>query len=613
MPSMSSNGRSSGPAPLADFAITRDVWRLVVLAVPIGVLSALVALALLHGIGLLTNLLYFGRLGSDLVAPGGTHLGVWSILVPVLGGAVVGLMARFGSEGIRGHGIPEAMENILMNGSRVQPRLAILKPISSVISIGSGGPFGAEGPIILTGGALGSLLAQTIHLSSAERKTLLVAGAAGGMSGVFGTPVAATMLAVELLLFEWRPRSMVPAAAAAATAAAVRIEFADHGLIAPAPLFPVPVHTPVGDIGLLSALAIGIAGGIVAWILTGAVYRAEDAFGHLRLHWAWWPAIGGVVVGVGGLIEPRALGVGYETLADQLAGRIAVMSLLAFVAVKLVIWAVALGSGTSGGILAPLLLIGAGVGGVLSPLLPGGSVALWCLVGMAAALAGVMRSPFTAVIFAVELTHDTNALLPLLIAATAAHLMSVLLLRRSILTEKVARRGVHVTREYYADPLEAMRVHDVMRTHLVTFDPRETVADVRAALTEDPLARQRLYPLVDDAGRMSAVVSLSDIVRADDPDAPVGGLARRDPVTARRGETLRQASDRMAEMGVGVLPVVADDDPTALQGLISPLDVFRAHVRARREEIHRERVLGHGAEEPRLRRADVPARKRWRR
>ena len=538
----SRRSRGPSPPPLADFGVTRDIWLLVGLAIPIGAATAFVALALLDGIALLTNAFYYHHLSIELVSPANADLGPTSVLIPVAGGLVVGLMARFGSEAIRGHGIPEAMENILVRGSRVSPRLAVLKPVSSVISIGTGGPFGAEGPIILTGGALGSLVAQLVHLSSTERKTLLVAGAAGGMTGVFGTPVAATLLAVELLLFEWRPRSMVPAAAAAATAAAVRIALADGGHIAPAPLFPVPVHPPLDEAGLLGALAVGVAGGLMAWVMTGAVYGAEDAFGRLPVHWLWWPAIGGVVVGVGGLIEPRALGVGYDTLADELAGRLAVSALVGFVIVKLVIWSVALGSGTSGGILAPLLLIGAGVGGVLSPVLPGGSIAVWCLLGMAAAMAGVMRSPFTSVIFAVELTHDTNSLLPLLIAATAAHLMSVLVLRRSILTEKVARRGVHVSREYASDPLEALRVRDVMRT-----GPAATL--------------------------------------------PVAGTSGDSPVTAHPDETLRSAADRMAEHGLESLPVVGDD-PDRVLGVITPLDLFRAHVRARREEVVRERGIG---------------------
>ncbi|MGE0027201.1 MAG: chloride channel protein [Thermoleophilia bacterium] len=529
--------RPAPTAPLADFGTTPDLWRMVALAVPVGAASAVVALLLLKGIGFLTNLLYHGRISAALTSPAGNGLGPWALLIPVAGGVVVGLMARFGSEGIRGHGIPEAMENILVRGSRVSPRLAVLKPVSSVVSIGTGGPFGAEGPIILTGGAVGSLVAQFFHFTASERKTLLVAGAAGGMSGVFATPVAATLLAVELLLFEWKPRSMVPAATAAAVAAAVRMRFSDAGLLSPAPLFPVPPHPILDERGLASALVVGLACGLLAWVLTGAVYGAEDAFGRLPIHWAWWPAIGGVVVGVGGLIDQRALGVGYDTLSDELAGRLAVSALITLVLVKLVIWSIALGSGTSGGVLAPLLIMGAGLGGVLSPILSGAGTGTWCVLGMAAALAGVMRSPFTAIVFAFELTHDANLLLPLLIAATAAHALSVLVLRRSILTEKVARRNVHVTREYTVDPLEALRVRDVMQVELTPRPP--------------------------------------------DPDVAVAGP----------DETLRQVADRMAAHDVDPMPVVDPADPGVQLGLIARSDLFRAHVRTLDEERHRERVL----------------------
>jgi H+/Cl- antiporter ClcA len=564
---------------------------MVALAVPVGAGAAVVALLLLKGIGFLTNLLYHGVISGALTSPDGNGLGAWAVLIPVAGGLVVGLMARFGSEAIRGHGIPEAMENILVRGSRVSPRLAVLKPVSSVVSIGTGGPFGAEGPIILTGGAVGSLVAQFFHFTASERKTLLVAGAAGGMSGVFATPVAATLLAVELLLFEWKPRSMVPAAVAAAVAAAVRMRFSDAGLLSPAPLFPVPAHPILDERGLASALVVGLACGVLAWVLTGAVYGAEDAFGHLPIHWTWWPAIGGLVVGLGGLIDGRALGVGYDTLSDELAGRLTASALVTLVLVKLVIWSIALGSGTSGGILAPLLIMGAGLGGMLSPVLAGAGTGTWCVLGMAAALAGVMRSPFTAIVFAFELTHDANLLLPLLIAATAAHALSVLVLRRSILTEKVARRNVHVTREYSVDPLEALRVRDVMQTEVTTIPSDAGVADVRAAVNGtagrgDPW----LYPVLGPDGRMRGVVAWSDIVTAPD-DGSIADLVRPEPVVAGRDETLRQVADRMAARRVGVMPVVDDADPGVLLGLVARSDLFRAHVRMLEEERRRERVL----------------------
>lgn len=585
--------RAHRPPPLADFGVSWGMLRLVALAIPIGAASALVALALLAGIGAITNALYYGRASTALTSPSHETLGLVAVLIPVGGALIVGLMARYGSEQIRGHGIPEAMENLLVHGSRVKPRLAVLKPISSVISIGTGGPFGAEGPIILTGGAFGSLLAQFFHFTASERKTLLVAGAAGGMSGVFGTPVAATLLAVELLLFEWKPRSMVPAAAAAAVAAAVRIRLADAGLIDAVPLFPVPAHAPLDERGLMSAVVVGLACGLLALLLTTAVYAAEDSFGRLPIHWVWWPAIGGLVVGIGGLIDRRALGVGYDSLSDELAGRIAVTGLLTLLLVKLVIWSVALGSGTSGGILAPLLLMGAAVGGAMSPLLPGGSIAIWCLIGMAGAMAGVMRSPFTAVIFAFELTHDANLLLPLLIAAAMAHLMSVLILRRSILTEKVARKGVHVTREYAVDPLEALRVRDVMTTDVVTLSREQSVGKARAALLGSPESRQRLYPVLDGDGDLAGVVGLSDIMRTDldADDMAVGELVRKTPILARLDETLRRVADCMVESGVGTLPVVDDGEPARLKGLVSQVDLLRAHARTLEDERNRERVL----------------------
>jgi len=583
-----------GPSPdrrLGDFTTTPGTLLLVALAVPIGVIGAFVALGLLELIGLITNAVFYGRFEAHLVSPPHS-ISPAMALIPVAGGAVIGLMARFGSEQIRGHGIPEAMQKILTAGSRVEPRLAILKPISSAISIGTGGPFGAEGPIILTGGAFGSLIAQFFRFTAAERKTLLVAGAAAGMTGVFGTPVAAVMLGVELLLFEWKPRSMVPVGVASVVAMAVRIRLSDAGLLHGAPLFPVPAHAILNETGLLGALIVGVAGGVLAWVLTGAVYGAEDAFKKLPIHWAWWPMIGGAVVGVGGLIDARALGVGYDTLGAELAGQIAVTGLVSLLLVKLVVWSIALGSGTSGGILAPLLIMGAAVGGMLNEVLPAGSPAIFGLIGMAAALAGVMRSPFTAVIFSFELTHDQNALLPLLIAAVAAHLMSVLLLRRSILTEKVARKGFHVMREYAVDPLEALFVRDVMEADVATLVPDEPVAALREAWRgEAPNRRQRLYPVLDDEQRMVGVIAWSDVMRSDDEDLRVADLMRTEVVTAHPAETLRMIADRMVSMKVGAMPVVDPADPRLLRGLVTQFNLFRARVRMLEEERHREQVL----------------------
>src|SRR5579885_1857322 len=248
---------------LGDFTTTPRVITITLIAIPIGVLAAFVALALLRLIGFFTNLFFFQRIGFDLITPAGNHLGWLVVLVPVIGGLVIGFMARYGSERIRGHGIPEAIEAILINGSKVDPKVAILKPISSAISIGSGGPFGAEGPIIMTGGAFGSMIAQFFHLSSSERKTLLVAGAAAGMSATFAAPISATLLAVELLLFEWKPRSLIPVALASATAAVLR-----RYIIGMGPLFPTPVHPAyIGPVNILACVLVGVLAGALSSLL----------------------------------------------------------------------------------------------------------------------------------------------------------------------------------------------------------------------------------------------------------------------------------------------------------------------------------------------------------
>ena len=590
---------STSERELGDFTMGLEALRLLPLALAIGAIASLIALILLDMIGFFTNLLYYGRLDLHLSSPAANRLGPLAVATPVAGGLAVGLMARYGSERIRGHGIPEAMETILVGGSKVEPRLAILKPISSAISIGTGGPFGAEGPIILTGGAFGSLVGLFFELSAAERKTLLVAGAAAGMTAVFATPIAATLLAVELLLFEWKPRSLIPVGASSALAAAIRIFFSDLSLVTPAPLFPVPAHQILGSAGLLSALAVGIACGLAAWLLTVCVYGAEDAlravFRRFPLHWMWWPAVGGLVVGIGGLVDPRALGVGYDSIRAELAGQILPAGLITLFVVKLATWSVALGSGTSGGILAPLLLMGGAVGGLMAPVLPGGSEAIWCLVGMSGALAGVTRSPFTGVIFAFELTHDQNALLPLLIACTAADAISVLALRRSILTEKVARRGFHVMREYQVDPLEALFVRDVMTTRLLTFAADRPAAELETLLGAAGGYRgQRLYPVVDD-GRLVGVVSRTEVLWAIAGERPaprtIADLAIRRMTVAYPDETLRRVADRMAAACVGMMPVVDRADPGRLLGLVSQFELLRARTRLLAEERHRERVI----------------------
>ena len=444
---------------LGDFDVGPRLLAITAFALPIGALSAGVAWCLLRLIGLITNLVFYQRFGTALVAPGEVHHSPFLILLaPVAGGLVIGLVARFGSEKIRGHGIPEAIESVLTSGSKIQPRVAFLKPISSAIAIGTGGPFGAEGPIIMTGGALGSISAQFLHLSADERKTLLVSGAAAGMAATFDAPLASVLLAVELLLFEWRPRSFIPVAAAVAVATAVRVPLLGSG-----PVFPTPtgaLHLDAASYGL--CIVSGALAGVLALIATSLVYLSEDAFGRLPIHWMWWPAIGGVIIGLGGLIVPQALGVGYDVIEAELNGSIALDLVVGILIVKTLIWSLSLGSGTSGGVLAPVFMIGGALGALEGDLLPHVFPGFWAMAGLAAVVGGVMRSPLTGVVFTLELTHSWNALPALLLSATAAYALSVLVLKRSVLTEKIARRGLHLTREYSTDPLETFFVRDVM-------------------------------------------------------------------------------------------------------------------------------------------------------
>lgn len=579
---------------LGDFTMTPRVLLLSLIAIGVGAISACVALILLRLIGLFTNLFFFQRWSTALVSPAGNKLGVFEIIIPVIGALIVGILARYGSERIRGHGIPEAMEAILINGSKVEPKVAVLKPLSAAISIGSGGPFGAEGPIIVTGGALGSLIAQFIHLSSTERKTLLVAGAAAGMSATFATPLAAIFLAIEVLLFEWKPRSLIPVALASATAAVIRFY-----IIGPAPLFPVPPHIAfIGPIGFLGCVLAGLLVGLLVTLLTRTVYACEDTFHRLPIHWMWWPAIGGLVVGIGGFFFPQALGVGYDVIDRLLQGNTPLQFLLGILVVKAIIWSVSLGSGTSGGILAPLLMIGCALGGILAMFLPNEGAGFWSLICMGAVLGSTMRAPFTGIVFSLELTHDFNALLPLLIAVVIAYCFTVLVLRRSILTEKVSRRGYHISQEYATDPLEILFVHEVMRTNIVALPAQLSLYDVEQLFHENKISPiQHLFPVIDDGNRLAGIVTRSNLQRAMQervPDTVTCSFIediQRQPVVAYPNESLRTIVYRMAESSFTRFPVVERDDPRKLVGIISLHDLLKARSRNLVEERQRERVL----------------------
>jgi H+/Cl- antiporter ClcA len=502
---------------LRDFNADPRMLFLSVLAVVIGASGAALAYLLLHLIYAATNLFYFHRLSWQFISPAANTLHWLAIFIPIIGGLMIGVMARFGTDKIRGHGIPEALEAILMNGAKVDGKVAIYKPLSAAIAIGSGGPFGAEGPIIMTAGSVGSLFAQLFKLSDAERTTLLVAGAAAGMTGVFSTPLAAVLLAVELLLFEWRPRSLVPVAIAATTAGVLR-----KHLLGNAPLFPMPQIAPVIEARtLLAALVLGVIGGFVALLLSRAVYASEDLFEErLPIHWMWWPAIGGVVVGIGGFIFPRALGTGYDVIASLVGGNTTWQLIAGVLVIKSIIWAFSLGSGTSGGILAPLLMIGGALGALVGFGLPAIETGAWPLVGMAAVLAGAIGSPLTAAVLSMELTHNYALILPLLAASVTAHAFTVLFQKRSILTERLSRRGYHLSREYGVDPLETVTVAEVMRTgeeaspatSVVVAYPGETLRAVAERMASAQVTELQVMDLA--TGKAIAVVGLEDMLHA---------------------------------------------------------------------------------------------------
>jgi H+/Cl- antiporter ClcA len=555
------------------------------LSVALAGCAALAAEVLMRLIGLVTNLSFYGRASDKFASPVGNHLGLWVIGIPVIGGVIVGLMARYGSAGIRGHGIPEAMEQVLRNQSRIPPRLMFLKPISAAIAIGTGGPFGAEGPIIATGGAMGSVLGQIIATTATERKTLLAAGAAAGMAATFGSPVSAVLLAVELLLFEFRPRTFIPVALAATTAAGVRFMMGD-----PYPVFDMPaLHSPTGW-ALIAYFVIGALVGIVSVGVTRAVYWIEDMFEHLPVHWMWWPAIGAIPLGIIGYFRPDVLGVGYSNITLTLSGERTLGFLAMLGLMKFIAWAIALGSGTSGGTLAPLFTIGGSLGAVI-----GGGMSIWwphagidarvgALVGMAAMFAGASRALLASVVFAFETTLQPLGMLPLLGGCTAAFFASCVLMPNTIMTEKIARRGVRVPAEYEADFLAGIMVGDVAARELVTLAANWTIERVRDWLNSGVAGTSHQgYPVVNEHGHLVGVLTRRNLLDPQTPiDRTLDELIKRPPVVVYPDVSLREAADHMVNHDIGRLPVV-DRASGRLMGMVTRSDLLAAHGRRLRE------------------------------
>jgi len=527
---------------LGDFTLTPRTLAISAAALVIGGASAVAAFCLLRLIGLITNAVFYQRLSTAMDAPGAVHHPAWLILLaPTAGGLAVGLMARYGSDKIRGHGMPETIDAIVTGGSKVAPGVAVLKPVSAAVSIGTGGPFGAEGPIIMTGGAVGSILAQCLHLSADERKALLVAGAAGGMAATFNAPLASILLAVELLLFEWRPRSLIPVCASVAVATACR-----WSLLGAGTLFPVTGAVRPGAGAIALTLIPGLSGGLLAVIATALVYKSEDAFARLPLHWMWWPAIGGLVIGLGGLAEPRALGVGYDVIDALLTGRAGISLIVGILVVKTLIWSLSLGSGTSGGVLAPTFMIGGALGAAEGLALPHVFAGFWAMVGLAAVVGGVMRSPLTGIVFTLELTGAWPALPALVVASVSAYCLSVLVLKRSVLTEKVARRGIHLTREYSTDPLEVFFAREVMTPQAAPGAGERPAVTVYADSTLREVANEFARRHATEAAVVDRAV----------PGRVVGQITLGQLLHARRAD-LREEEHRERPLPVALMPLAA--------------------------------------------------------
>lgn len=546
------------------------------LSVIVAIAISLIAKFLVALINVVTNISFYGTFSLNFNSPASNHLGLWVIFIPAIGGIIVGLMAYYGSSAIRGHGIPEAMEQILVNQSKIKPSITFLKPISSAIAIGTGGPFGAEGPIIATGGALGSTLGQLFKITSNERKVILAAGATAGMSAIFGTPIAGIFLAIELLLFEFSPKSIFPVALACITGAA-----GHHLLFDSGPVFPMPDLAVPSNTALAIYSGIGLLIGFLSLFLTRAVYVIEDAFEKLPIHWMWWPAIGGLAVGIFGYFAPHTLGVGYDNIISILSGTFTIIVLVRLCFFKFLSWAIALGSGTSGGTLAPLLTIGGAAGAVLGAGIlmffpnSGVSIPMAALLGMSAMFAGASRAYLTSIAFALEATLQSHALLPLLGACTASYLVSFFLMENTIMTEKIARRGVHTPDSFEPDVLEKLAVSQVLAENGTVLSAESTIGEVRDWLRINR-SKDNYFVVADNKGAYTGTVRLADIYdQGLDVASPLETIANHSQLSVRNNDSLRKAVVIMAKDGVEILPVVSAENK--ILGILSYKDIITAY------------------------------------
>ncbi|HEX4412479.1 MAG TPA: chloride channel protein [Lacipirellulaceae bacterium] len=568
------------------------------LGILLGLAAGGVAVVFMRLIAFVTNLAFFQQISFETVSPADNHLGWIVIVVPVVGGLIVGVMARYGSKAIRGHGIPEAMEQVLSNESRIPARLTLLKPLSAAVAIGTGGPFGAEGPIIATGGALGSMLGQILSTTAQERKTLLAAGAAAGMAATFNSPVSSVLLAIELLLFEYRARSVIPVALASATAAGVHILIEGPGAV-----FVMP-HVAAPTLSALAFYAVlGCVMGVLAVLATRLIYWIEDGFEEsLPVHWMWWPAIGAVAVGIVGYFEPRTLGVGYKNISDCLSANFIASAALMLGLLKLVSWSISLSSGTSGGTLAPLCTIGAALGlasgGAINAVWPGLGVEVQvaALVGMAAMFGGASRAFLASAVFAFETTLEPFGLLPLLAGCTTSHLVSCLLMRNTIMTEKIARRGLRPPSEYLADVLDQVLTREFASRNVIALQAGECVEKVRAWFAEGSAdSRHQGFPVLDANRVLVGVLTHTDIAQASSPATLLRDMIQRPPKFVYEDTSVRQAAEHMANHDIGRLPVMSHSNPPQLVGILTRSDVLDAFRRTADEHRRAAPTISFGA------------------
>lgn len=554
-------------------------------------LVSIAALALLELIQFVTNIAFFAKFSLANANPADNSSGVWVVIIPVVGGLIVGWMARYGSPAIRGHGIPEAMQQILQHRSRIAPRVAILKPLSAAISIGTGGPFGAEGPIIATGGAIGSLVGQFFSTTAVERKILLASGAAAGMTFIFGTPVAAVLLAIELLLFEFRSRSIIPVSLACGTAIGLRTLWYIH-----VPMFPMKNIAPPDCLQLLILGGMGVFMGFISAGMTWMVYWVEDQFEKLPIHWMWWPALGGVVVGGIGWFIPTTLGVGYANIENLVQNKLTWQVALLLGAGKFISWVISLGSGTSGGTLAPLLTLGGVIGTLfavtLNTLYPPLSISpeLAALVGMAALFAGASRAMLASIVFASEVTGQPNALPALLVACAISHFISKMIMKNSIMTEKIERRGISIPSDYLADPFQHVRVDQVMQHDFPVLRASDTIHSLmeRMARHDSTLANLQTFPVISAERELVGMVSRSNLLQAQEEEnleACVLSVAATDIIFTCSDETVHDAIEKMFQYHIGSLPVVNLHNPKQLIGLLTKNSILETRRVMSEEDI----------------------------